>query len=343
MIVSLGRKPPMSFVDVLRQSRSTPTSLLHQFLTSYDPSEPRVYAFVEGDPDRAFYRAFIEQRLGSRRLYIFNCEGKRRVFDAYEKVTQRHPECRNVLFFVDKDLDDLVGQTWPNDPRIFVTEWYSVENYLANRRTVDRYFADFLKLRRVTLDLDGVSAQFDSSLADFHRAVKPLMCWIIAMRRFGESVTLSDLKLDKLFKFNGDRVIRIRADAPMSYVYRATQTSPPVNLWRQIRRVRKELDRQDSKRYIRGKFEAWFLVEFVKRVIADLVTVAAESNGSVSIATPLHESNFVQILVRGIQVPASLDSFLRFHLETAQTPAMPEQPGVGARLMGFLSRVIRGL
>jgi hypothetical protein len=333
----------MSFVDLLRQSRSTPTALVHQFLTSYDPSEPRVYAFVEGDADRAFYRAFIEQRLEGRRLYIFNCEGKRRVFDAYEKVTQRHPHCRNVLFFVDKDVDDLIGQTWPTDPRIFVTEWYSVENYLVNRETVDRYFADFIKLRRVTLDLGSIAPQFDSRLAGFHRAVKPLMCWIIVMRRSGASVILSDLKLEKLFRFDGDRVARVRIDAPLSYLCRATQSTPGTNLWRQVRRVRRELDRQDSKRYIRGKFEAWFFIEFVKRVIADLVTVADESNGSVSITTPLHESNFVQMLVRGIHVPASLDSFLRFHLEATRAPTVSQQPEtLWVRMIRFLSKAMRG-
>jgi len=333
----------MSFVDLLRQSRSTPTALVHQFLTSYDPSEPRVYAFVEGDADRAFYRAFIEPHLRGRRLYIFNCEGKRRVFDAYEKVTQRHPHCRNVLFFVDKDVDDLIGQTWPADPRIFVTAWYSVENYVVNRESVDRYFADFIKVRRVALDLSSVASQFDSKLASFHRAVKPLMCWIIVMRRSGASVILSDLKLEKLYDFDGGQIVRVRADAPMTYLCQATQAVPPANLWKQVRRVRKELERQDSKRYIRGKFEAWFLVEFVKRVIADLGTVAAESNGSISITAPLHESNFVQILVRGVQVPASLDSFLRFHLEAAQALVAPQQPDtLGRRVVRFLSRVVRG-
>jgi hypothetical protein len=332
----------MSFVDLLRQSRSTPAALVHQFLTSYDPNEPRVYAFVEGDADRAFYREFIEQHLRGRRLYIFNCEGKRRVFDAYEKVTQRHPQCRNVLFFVDKDVDDLIGQSWPTDPRIFVTEWYSVENYVVIRETVDRYFADFIKLRRVALDLSGATSQFDSKLASFHRAVKSLMCWIIVMRRSGARVILSDLKLEKLYDFDGGRIVRVRAGPPIAYLCQATQTAPPANLWKQVRRVRKELDRQDPKRYIRGKFEAWFLVEFVKRVIADLGSVAAESNGSISVTAPLHESNFVQILVRGVQVPPSLDSFLRFHLEAAHAPIVPQRPDtLGGRVMRFLSRVLR--
>jgi hypothetical protein len=296
--------------------------------------------FVEGDADRAFYRAFIDRYLGDRRLFVYSCEGKRRVFDAYATITGKHPRCRNILFFVDKDVDDLVGETWPADPRIFVTEWYSIENYLTNRDSVDRYFADFVKLRRVTMDFSGIASQFDLELAGFHRAIRPLMCWIIAMRRNGSRVVLADLKLEKLFRFDGSRIVRNRMDEPMTYLCQVTQATDHANCWRQVRRVCRELDRQDPKRYVRGKFEAWFLVEFVKRIIADLVTVAAESNGSVSISTPLHESNFVQMLVRGVTIPGPLDSFLRFHLETASAPIAPQPPeAIGAKLKRFASRI----
>src|SRR5579859_6672520 len=110
----------MSFASLLRESRSSPAALLHKFLNNYDPNQPGVYAFVEGDPDRSFFRAHIERHLADgKRLYVYNCEGKRKVFDAYVKITERHPRCRNVLFFTDKDVDDLTGRVWPTDPRIF--------------------------------------------------------------------------------------------------------------------------------------------------------------------------------------------------------------------------------
>lgn len=329
----------MSFIDLLRQSRLAPTSLLHQFLTNYDPNEPRVYAFVEGDADRAFYRASIERYLFGKRLYIYNCEGKRRVFETYTAITQRNARYRNILFFVDKDVDDLVGQTWPSDPRIFVTEYYSIENYLVNRAAVQRYFADFVKLRRVALDLASIDSQFDLQLAAFHNAIRSLMCWIIAMRRSGARVVLSDLKLERIFRFDDLRVVRVRAGSPVNYLYTATQTTASASLWRQVRRVCRELTKQEPKRYIRGKFEAWFLVEFMKRVIEHLVTVAAESNGSIAISVPLHESNFVQILVRSVEVPPALDSFLRFHLEPAAIPVPTGSQTLGARVMRFISKV----
>lgn len=330
----------MSFADLLRESRSTPTARLHKFMTDYDPHQSRVYAFVEGSPDSAFYRALIERFLdGTKRLYIYNCEGKKNVYDTFTDVTSRYPGCRNILFFVDKDVDDIVGKVWPTDPRIFVTDTYSIENYLVRQETVARYFEDFVKLRRVFLDLDPVLSKFTQKLAQFQRMVQPLMYWIIVMRRSGVKVVLSDLRLAEIYRYDGTRVVRIRYNHTMDYVRRVTQTEQSPHCWKLMRRLRLELKQQNPKRYTRGKFEAWFLLEFVKQMIDDLRAVVAEGeeDGNISVVTPLHETNFAQLLVRGMPIPLSLESFLRFHLQL-QTP--PQQP---VKTSARLRKLVTGL
>src|SRR5205823_5790279 len=119
---------PMSFAELLKQSRSTPVAVLHKFLTNYDPTSTRTHVFVEGVPDLAFYRAYLDQYVASDTLKMYNCEGKIRVYETYRKIIDRFPECRRVVFFVDKDLDDITGEPWPVDPRIYVTDVYSIEN-----------------------------------------------------------------------------------------------------------------------------------------------------------------------------------------------------------------------
>src|SRR5712692_6370908 len=98
----------MSFVDLLRQSRSRPVSVFHKFLVSYEPNGMRTHAFVEGFPDLAFYRNYIEQYVDAGSLRMYNCEGKASVYQTYAKVVERFPRCRRVVFFVDKDLDDIL-------------------------------------------------------------------------------------------------------------------------------------------------------------------------------------------------------------------------------------------
>jgi hypothetical protein len=319
----------MSFAERLRQSRSSSTAALHKFLTTYDPNDNRVYAFVEGVPDRAFYQPLIESFVkNQKRVYVHSCEGKKNVYEAFSRITGKFPECQNILFFVDKDLDDLIGCDWPSDPRIFVTDVYSIENYLVSKDSARRYLFDFVKLSRT--DLDPVVDELPQRLNEFHEAIVPLMSWIVAMKRAGINVILANIKMSDMFKYDGTRVSRIRAGHSQKALIAITKASKRTTCWRQVRTIKQELLRQaDPKRYVRGKFEAWFFMEFIKHAIADLKIVAAESGGSVSVTAPLHDSNFVQLLVPGLVVPTPLKSFLAFHLNSTGAKKLPVGKPVG--------------
>src|SRR5690349_18681648 len=119
----------MSFIDTLRSARSSRVAVLHEFWTQYDPRQRRLHAFFEGHDDSIFFGRFLtwfEQQ--GLRVMPYRCEGKRRVYEAFDQITGRIPDIRNVLFFVDKDVDDILGIPWTTDPRIFVTDVYSIEN-----------------------------------------------------------------------------------------------------------------------------------------------------------------------------------------------------------------------
>jgi hypothetical protein len=314
----------MSFADLLRQSRSSASANLHKFLTNYDPSQPRVYAFVEGDADQAFYRSFISRWLSAdERLYIINCEGKKNVYDAYAKTIQRYPGCRRVLFFVDKDVDDLLGHNWPQDPRIFATDWYSIENYLVCREVVERYFMDFVRLRRVALDLSLIIPEFEVQLAEFYKIMRPVMCWIIAMRRRGARIILGNIHPGDFVAWTSLQIDRKEGVKPEYFLKQAMQTPSISGVWRDVRRMCRDLGQMEPKRYIRGKFEAWFLVGFIKQTLLQLSMVADEAGGGISVSTPLHESNLAQLLVHAIPTPAALHRFLEFHLSSPPAGAVP--------------------
>jgi hypothetical protein len=308
----------MSFIDLLRQSRAKPIAALHKFLTNYDPHDRRrVYAFVEGDPDKAFYRFHMQPYVGSvSEIYIYNCEGKAEVYSAFRKVVDRYPSCRRVLFFVDKDVDDIIGKVWPADPRIFVTDWYSIENYLVQKEVLERYFADYVKIRRVEVTPELAGQEFDQQLRVFHRIAMPLMAWIIVMRRAGHRVVLTDIDMGEVCKLSGSGTVRRRRNGLLSYLHRVSQTPESKNIWRSVRRTCRELRQIEPKRYVRGKFEGWWFVEFVKHYIEQLVEVAKEAGGSVSISVPLNKNNYVHVLAGTIPAPNALGAFLQFHLQS---------------------------
>lgn len=333
----------MSFTDLLRKARSGRTALLHKFLTAYDPNSDRVYAFVEGGADQAFYRVHIQGYVRSQSaIYIYDCEGKRNVYDLYSTVIAKYPACRRVLFFVDKDVDDIVGQAWPLDPRVFTTEVYSVENYCVCRAAVERYFQNFVKVRRSEYDLETIKARLEIQMSKFHKLMLPVMAWIVAARRAGLRVVLTDVNLDELFTMRESSISRRPRRRAAVYLNRVTQVNRANVSWSQVRSVCGELQRFSGKSYVRGKFEAWFFVKFVRSAVEEINHAARAIGGSASQIVPLNEACLVQLLSEAVATPPQLDTFLRFHLGPTQVPLdlnteRNRQSLIGA-LRSFLSR-----
>ena len=327
----------MSFVEKLREARSSSSAILQEFWTNYDPNLPRVHAFVEGDDDQVFYRIVLQARTANtQRLYIYRCQGKERVYEVFRKITDRLPSCKGILFFVDKDLDDIIGRPWPTDPRIFVTDVYSVENYLVSRQTFTQLMQDFVQFRGVNFDLEVLAAHFERELNNFYRRILPLMALVVLLRRLGHRPYLNDVQLGQIFGFSADSAVCSKQGTRLAYLSRVCRIPGPIRVHR-LREVARELKRLPPKRFVRGKSELWFLVEFVKRAFDHLQHLAAEAGGSVRFRNPVEHSNAIAILANRIATPLQLDLFLNVHLSAPL--AKPEkQPSFWTRVRHFFKK-----
>ncbi|HWY59460.1 MAG TPA: DUF4435 domain-containing protein [Terriglobales bacterium] len=299
----------------------------------------RTHAFVEGAPDLAFYRSYVERYVEGSELRMYNCEGKANVYQAYAKVVERFPRCRRVVFFVDKDLDDILGVPWPSDPRIYITDFYAVENYLVCKEVVRRFFLDFVKMKKVEFDLELALPEFESQLNAFHRAILPVMAWVVTMRRTGRHPILNDVNPGEFLVFLNSRVTRRNSVRIIPYLERVTKVECRPGEWRQVRQTCRELRRLEPKRYVRGKFDAWFLLGFIRKTEESLSAMARESGGAISVGVQLTDSNFIQLLVRASPVSPALSAFLEFHLRhEAATQSSVGTRGIWGRVRSWFRR-----
>ena len=320
----------MSFVDELKKARTGRIPVLHEFLTNYNPGEQRLHAFVEGDDDLVFYRVVLSNQVRDRKsVYLYRCDGKARVYEMFAEVTRRFPDCRSTLFFVDKDVDDILGQPWPTDPRIFVTDVYSVENYIVSSEVLARIIEEFIEFRDVKFESEALMKQFDLELARFHKLVVPLMAWIVFVRRAGMRPNLANIQLRELFAFSSDCRVRIKPGERHDNLCQTTGIKAPKGTLTRVREVAEELKRLPPKRYVRGKFELWFFVEFLKHLLTHLQNSAVGTGGRVRLRIPLEHSNIVALMSGRISAPPSLDLFLRVHLspeeKADQTPSVSKK------------------
>lgn len=309
-----SRPPTMSFADELREAGASVPAVLHEFLLQHDPKEERVHAFCEGYEDPAFYRLKVQESAGNRRTFFYRCHGKWKLFALFDEITARVGTYRHTLYFVDKDLSDLIPEDYPRDDRIYVTDYYSIENYLASKEVVVRVCSDFVILKKCALPKERVIERFITELSRFQALATPIMAWAICVRRKGVPVALQNLKLAELFSFDTDLRIR-RRNGVIPYLITKTGVPNTPPLWADMKAVIRSLKPLDPRRYIRGKFETWFLVEFIKAAINHLQDAATAAGGDIEVPVRVEQSNAIALLAPYAILPPSLDAFLAMHLD----------------------------
>lgn len=305
----------MSFIETLRKARESRVAVLHEFWTQYNPSQARVHAFFEGHEDIVFLAPHIERHLpAGYRLVPYRCEGKGRVYEAFADITAKNPNVKSVLFFVDKDIDDILGTPWPTDPRIYVTDVYSIENYVVTADVLRRMLRDGVRAVGVSFDEDAIIAEFEKKLSQYQGKLLTLMAWIVLARRAGERPNLKNLHMKSLWILSTEcvavRCSRRRTDH-MATATGVRLTSP---LHGRLRLARKELARVPVKRVVRGKYELWFFVEFWRVLLQHLQSLATEASGKVQVKLAVTHDTALRVAVPYVETPKSLDLFLRAHL-----------------------------
>ncbi len=261
----------MSFLDELANCAASPASVWHQFVVAHRPGADDYYLFVEGRLDGPFYASALRLVVApTARILTFRCKGKAGVLRALRDVRESHPQCTRCLFFVDKDLDPVPSG---DEPALFCTEVYSIENYLVVPGGIDIVWENIWTLASADERLPVLRSRFEESLRVFHRKMLPLMSWAILVRQNGEKPNLGNVRLsevmsmaDLLPKRKSGALVAVKADS-------SCVLSPKLLEWARLTR---SLKGQEPKAVVRGKFELWFLCQFLGEVFSALRGASGE-------------------------------------------------------------------
>ncbi|MEH2552402.1 hypothetical protein V1283_009047 [Bradyrhizobium sp. AZCC 2262] len=84
-----------------------------------------------------------------------------------------------IYFFLDRDFDDLKG--YATGPDLFLTEMYSIENYLASERVLESILVDELKCAGEPID--RALSLFHAAMESFFAAMSPANRRVFHARR----------------------------------------------------------------------------------------------------------------------------------------------------------------
>ncbi|HEY0738661.1 MAG TPA: DUF4435 domain-containing protein [Herpetosiphonaceae bacterium] len=310
----------MSFLDTLRNARSSAATCYQQFVNDNPRFSNHVLAFFEGHDDPSFYYTFLRTYIDDpKKIHVYKCGNKNQVYTTYSKIVQRNDIQNIVLFFVDKDLSDILNEQYVVAPNIYVTEYYSIENYLVSEEMFVAVFVETFQFAYNSglVDFMPFYIIFQRELKRFYGYLLPIMAWIIFLKRNGYRPTLNDIDLSQVFVFNEELVLEtresVKKDGEIAIIGRKCGVSNVVIPSASIDAIIAELTLLDPKKYIRGKFELWFFVKYIEKLI-DIFGKMQHLTGKVNVKTRISESTAVAFLGPRLRVPPSLDAFLSFNL-----------------------------
>ena len=297
----------MSFLKELAQSAKSTISVWHQFTVSHNPNKADWYIFVEGQLDASFYASALRAMLPAQsRVIDFRCDGKRGVLRARNEIQKTHPDCSRVLFFVDKDLDNLIpGVPLPSYPNLYCTSSYSIENYFVTEEAMEIIWTQLWLLRSDDPTWPQVRIKLTDLIHRFSRLMLPIMAWYVLARMANQQPYLNNLKIAEIVSFDNCE-LRLKKSAFMRLKQKTScEYRPSFQSW--LHKVR-ELQQHDPKHILRGKFELWMFCRFLELISQAL---SEREQGKPNRSIPISSDGITLALIGKITPPNELLGHLK--------------------------------
>ncbi len=317
-------------VEYLRRERENPHAALQLFLLNDAKVPSGVHAFVEGHDDLSFYMNFIRISVADPDcvypLYI--CGNKAGVYKAHHLIMKASPR-GTTLFFVDKDLSDILGEQWAQACNIYVTDYYSIENYLVSDDMLSRVWTELFHFTHMIVSFNETCRnKFQAALEQLYQFMLHVTAWGIYLRQKGQRPNMKNVRFTKFFVFAEDLTLEKSAEARRvgdTKLFESVCGAPvTIDTQAEFDAIIAHLTLLPPKVYVYGKLELEFFVEFVKKLVEYLwgyisglqINAGQERQGSVQVLTQLSERNAVEVLGPRVSMPVSLRQFLQENIHS---------------------------
>ena len=299
------------FAEYLSTEAISPEAVFHNFRIEYFANKKAIFAFFEGLDDKKCYLTFLERHFNFATMqYPFVCNGKENILKIYEMFVNSGFSETRVLFFIDKDHDDIVDRPLPQSINVFVTDVYSIENYLVSEHSVRILWCQFEVEGRPDDVLSQITERFRQERDRFVRLMRPYMAWVIQKRKMGIAVDFSRVSMSQCFHIA--QGVRKKPGALKRLRQCCEDDGSPIDL-NSVKKLCEKLSIEDYQIWLRGKFELWFFEEFLTHEWKKLRSSRRASNKRVrrvKLPAGLAGRDLFETLSPRIQEPRRLLAFL---------------------------------
>lgn len=261
--VSVLRADP--YVQRLRDARASP-AVLKARLVTFRSSRPGVLVFAfEGGDDKIIYYQWIRRLRPGLQYEPFPCDGKRDLRKlknlAYRDVNGIE---NGLYYFVDRDFDDLTG--FDDEDHVFMTDRYSVENYLVDKVVLEETLKNEFPCHAEPLVRDRILSTFAQDYQRFLELTRVLNLRVFLSRRVPvHTIDRIPEKLSSMVDLNALGDVRPSATPPDQVVRFAAE--PDVQT---AALLEAEFDQLQAAARYRGKFSYKFFITWLLMLSEEL-------------------------------------------------------------------------
>lgn len=313
----------MDYAESLRVERTKSHAIFHSVimeLPKYD--DATMLLFFEGEDDPSFYCPHIRAINNAKQYLILICYGRLEVIKTLELIDQDGRAILKSLFFIDKDHNEFVG-VQKSHPRLFQTKYYSIENYLVCKDSINAYWAEYLHLSSLDSRKEGLVKRFENTYKSFEKRMLTLMALTLIGRGFtsrpARKLNLNNANLDLIFHIDFDKEQCKYLNSAGKHFAISTNVvnyneTPKIFNKNAIETILKNtFPGIEPKEIIRGKYELWFLVKYLQFIAKKLSSKVEAKATGLQRATPksnITQETAIEQLGARIRIPEDLRVFL---------------------------------
>ncbi|NGQ95526.1 DUF4435 domain-containing protein [Brevibacillus sp. SYP-B805] len=313
----------MDYADKLRERRDSHVVVFRKFVSLFKDNKNDLYCFVEGE-DSVYYGPRIYQTYKTN-FHFFRCSGKDGVLRLVKMISesQEYLEAK-VFYFVDRDFDESI-----NDPKIYETPCYSIENLYTSREVFERILKCEFQLTNVDEDFNKVVDLYVKRQQEFHDAVLLLNAWIACHKeRQKNNPNVTKLNLKENLK---KEVFYRLVDIKLGQVSQKYSLDDLQKIFPEVGEFSEEelntkmihfgsVDRQKT---FRGKFEILFLKKILEQIASDANKKSPELFKEKVKNTLNLSGNLLSILSPYAETPECLEIYIRRYLIDQERIGLP--------------------
>jgi len=310
----------MELLEMLIKANEDRSSSYHEFLQKYRADVREIYGFVEGVTDPSYYKAYIANKLPDGwKVEFFPAGNRDKVLRIYSEFNWDRFDKHQILFFIDRDLSDFFSAESFENTNIYVTDFYSIESNAVNADAINVIIQDFTLDRNMDAETkQSIIEQFARSFTSYQLLMTEVMSWILYWKKElkkrpdGKGPCLNDLSLDDMFIVEKETCVFKQHPGGTCNVKRYMHYMCGISLvgsdLEKFNIAKTEyVSKNNSFKYIRGKYLVWFACKFIKSI---RVKSKRNKDRPLRFTVNFEENNYLAVIGNKLVMPNSLRAFI---------------------------------